>query len=125
MSAALNNSRHQTTNLNSEDVEEVRALIVGFLQQSLKESRSGLTIQEFDRQFPSVCDEEPDWYRRFGKTCSLDVLRMVPETANISTRGNQTFVSLNLSSEAVDEHLVNLITNQKSKKRNLSGQVHV
>lgn len=103
-----------------EDIKvEIRALVVGFLQQSLKE-KSGFTLEEFDRQFPTACDEEHDWYTKFGKKNSLDVLKLIPDTAKISMRNGSHFISLNLNSEAADKHLIDLITKQKSSGKRKS-----
>lgn len=99
-----------------EQILEIRGIVTSFLQTKLNEKRS-FTIAEFDRLFPTVCDEDYDWYKRFGKSNSLECIQLVSDAVNISYYNGIPNISLNLASKTLDNHLVDLITHQKTSNK--------
>lgn len=102
-----------------DDRQEIKALVIGFLQQTLKDYPQGFSITEFERKFPTATDEPPDWYKRYGKTSTLQALECIRDTINLNYNANynMTYISLNLKSDSVDTHLVDLITNQRGSRK--------
>lgn len=98
---------------------ELQALVVSFLQQGLKDYPYGYSLSEFERIFPERMDEENDWYKRYNKRNLMEALESIQEYIKVyySQRSQQTFISLNLRSDKVDKHLVDLITNQRSSNK--------
>jgi len=101
---------------------EIRALVLGFLQQSLKENPYGFSVADFERFFPEKCEEPRDWYKRYKLKSTLEALECIKEDINLTFnhRANTHFVSLNMKSDKVDPHLIDLITNQKSSSKKTS-----
>lgn len=108
--------------MDKEDRDEMEALVVGFLQQSLNENPGGFTLEHFERVFPDRCEEPHDWYKRYKKKNTLEALQCIKESVKISNRFGTTYISLILGSDVVDPHLVDLITNQKSSGKRKKGR---
>lgn len=110
----------------NEELDELASLVVGFLQQSLKENPSGFSLREFDRVFPERTDEPRDWYKRYKKSSTLGALELIKDHVILShdPHFGGNFIQLNPKSSKVDKHLVDLIVNQKTstKKRRGSGR---
>lgn len=104
-----------------EEIEELASLVVGFLQQSLKEYPRGFSLRDFERIFPDRSDEPFDWYKRYKKTTTLGALELIKEHVNVNYDAHHgcNYIQLNPRSPKVDRHLVDLILNQKqsTKKR--------
>lgn len=98
------------------EIAELRALVVGFLQQQLNDNPQGISVRAFEKRFPEVTDEPDDWYKRYDKRNTLEALECIQDAVkvNYNSRFNETFISLNLKSDSVDTHLVDLITHQRS-----------
>lgn len=98
---------------------ELQALVVSFLQQSLKDNPHGFSLPQFERLFPERTDEPHDWYKRYNTNNVLEALECVKESVRVyyNPRYQETFISLDQSSDKVDKHLVDLITNQRSSNK--------
>lgn len=108
--------------VSKEDKDELSALVIGFLQQSLNDNPGGFYLNEFERLFPQRCDEPHDWYKRYGQKCSLDALKLIQDSVTLRAAGGTVRVSLNQQSDKVDTDLIDLIKGQKqSSKRRARG----
>lgn len=110
--------------ISDEDKQEMSALVVGFLQQTLKDNPRGLTLRDFERFFPERAEESVDWYKRYGANTTVEALKMIPEAVRFEFSGVQstTYITLNMASSLVDTQLVDLIQGQKaSTKRGRRG----
>lgn len=114
--------------MDEEDRKDLEALVVGFLTSGLKENPNGFTLQQFERFFPERTDEPHDWYKRYKKRNTLEALECIQESVRVTfdPRYNATFISLNRKSDKVDQHLVDLVTNQRSsaKRKRPSSRPH-
>lgn len=105
--------------MSDEDIEEMAALVIGFLQQTLKDHPDGMSIRDFERLFVERSLEPPDWYKQYKMNSVLDCLKRIPDDVILSNnnRFHTMFVKLNMKSKKVDRALVDLIMNQKSTNK--------
>lgn len=104
-----------------DDVDELRALVVGFLQQSIKDNPNGFALEQFERIFPDRCDEPRDWYKRYGKSNALDALKcIVGDSISVRPSRGTYQISLIVSGSGVDKDLLSLIVGQKTSSKKSS-----
>lgn len=99
--------------------EELEALCVAYFTQQLKEHPRGMTLDYFERTFPDKMDEPRDWYRStFKQPSVLAALQAIPNSIRLTSCGhNNYYVSLNTASDKVDQHMVDLVSNQKASTK--------
>lgn len=109
-----------------EDREEIAALVVGFLTQSLKENPEGFSLRDFERFFPEKTDEPADWYKRYNKRNTQEALELIKGDVEIcyNPRRGTNYIKLNSRSKKIDRDLVDLVINQRSsgKKRSRTAR---
>lgn len=111
--------------MDDDSIDELASLVVGFLQQSLKEFPRGFTLRDFERLFPDRSDEPADWYKRYKKSTTLGALELIKEhvMVNYDTHRGCNYIQLNPKSSKVDRHLVDLIINQKESTKKKRGPI--
>lgn len=97
--------------LNETNYRELEALILAFLQQSIRKHPHGMSLHTFENEFPNICDEPEDWFKRYRVESALEALIMVPQVAKITNSLEEVNIELNIESKLHDNHLIELFRN--------------